>query len=207
MDAVLRLPRRRESNASPLIYHRLVAFCKAFHCPVASDKTTKPVRPFGNTHSASARQSRTCAWWGGPPYDRCYSIGSTETLPTLLCVSDFCEWYREKRDACDIIDITLKSRVIMHMITSTACRPTRRHVLSLSSARVHVRQAAWCLSRVEGRVIDEWRWGSRSLAFAGQLPWITQQHFVGVLQARRIDQVDVYFLFEWQRFCLWEPLG
>ena len=24
-----------------------------------------------------------------------------------------------------------------------------------------------------------------------RLPWITQQHFVGMLQARRIDQVDV----------------
>ena len=35
-----------------------------------------------------------------------------------------------------------------------------------------------------------------------RLPWITQQHFVGMLQARRIDQVDVYFLFEWQRFSL-----
>ena len=34
------------------------------------------------------------------------------------------------------------------------------------------------------------------------LPLITQQHFVGILQARRIDQVDVYFLFEWQRFFL-----
>ena len=33
------------------------------------------------------------------------------------------------------------------------------------------------------------------------LPWITQQHFVGMLQARRMDQVDDYFLFEWQRFC------
>ena len=31
------------------------------------------------------------------------------------------------------------------------------------------------------------------------LPWITQQHIVGMLQARRTDQVDVYFLFEWQR--------
>ena len=30
-----------------------------------------------------------------------------------------------------------------------------------------------------------------------RLPWITQQHFVGMLQARRIDQGDVYFLFEW----------
>ena len=37
-----------------------------------------------------------------------------------------------------------------------------------------------------------------------RLLWITQQHFVGMLQlqARRIDQVDVYFLFEWQWFCL-----
>ena len=34
------------------------------------------------------------------------------------------------------------------------------------------------------------------------LPLITQQHFVGMLQARRIDQANVYFLFEWQRFCL-----
>ena len=42
-----------------------------------------------------------------------------------------------------------------------------------------------------------------------RLLWITQQHFVGMLQlqARRIDQVDVYFLFEWQWFCLWEQLG
>ena len=41
------------------------------------------------------------------------------------------------------------------------------------------------------------------------LPWITQQHFaiVGILQARRIDQVDICFLFKWQRFCLSEQLG
>ena len=32
------------------------------------------------------------------------------------------------------------------------------------------------------------------------LPWITQQHFFGKLQARRIDQVDVHFLFEWEQF-------
>ena len=37
-----------------------------------------------------------------------------------------------------------------------------------------------------------------------RLPWITQQHFVGMLQARRIDQVDVYFLFQWPWFYLWE---
>ena len=35
-----------------------------------------------------------------------------------------------------------------------------------------------------------------------RLPWITQQHFVGMLQARSIDQVDVYFLFEWAWFYL-----
>ena len=72
MDAVLRLPRSSQTRFKrvSLIYHRSVAFCKAFHCLVASDKTTKPVRPFGSTHSASARQSRACAWWGGPPYDR-----------------------------------------------------------------------------------------------------------------------------------------
>ena len=35
-----------------------------------------------------------------------------------------------------------------------------------------------------------------------RLPWITKQHFVGMLQARRMDQVDVYFLFKWQQFYL-----
>ena len=40
-----------------------------------------------------------------------------------------------------------------------------------------------------------------------RLPWITQQHFVGMLQARRIDQVDVYFLFEWPWFYLFGGLG
>ena len=69
---MLRLPRSSQTRVKrvSLIYHRPVAFCKAFHCLVASDKTTKPVRPFGSTHSASAQQSRACAWWGGPPYDR-----------------------------------------------------------------------------------------------------------------------------------------
>ena len=37
-----------------------------------------------------------------------------------------------------------------------------------------------------------------------RLPWITSsiKIFVGMLQARRIDQVDVYFLFEWPWFYL-----
>ena len=33
------------------------------------------------------------------------------------------------------------------------------------------------------------------------LSWITQKYFLGMPQARRIEQVDVYFLFEWHRFC------
>ena len=62
-----------------------------------------------------------------------------------------------ERDACDVIDITLKSRVIMHMITSTARGPSRRRVLSLSSARTSTcmlcRQGAWRLSaRLSSRV-------------------------------------------------------
>ena len=59
-------------------------------------------------------------------------IGSAEALP-ILCVSDFCERERERERETPVtsIDITLKSRVIMYMITSTA--RTRRPVLSLSS--------------------------------------------------------------------------
>ena len=43
-----------------------------------------------------------------------------------------------ERDTCDGIDITLKSRVIMHMITSTARRPytsTRSEPVIVLSAR------------------------------------------------------------------------
>ena len=59
------------------------------------------------------------------------------SINSILCVSDFCERQRERERERETpvtsIDITLKSRVIMHMITSTA----RRRVLSLSTARVH----------------------------------------------------------------------
>ena len=60
---------------------------------------------------------------------------------------------------------------------------------------MHVKTRSLALERSieqQGRVIDERRWGFGSFAFAGQTVWITQQHFVGMLQARRIDQVDVY---------------
>ena len=90
--------------------------------------------------------------------------------------------------------------------------PTRRRVLSLSSARVHVKTRSLALecSRTAGSsdwwmTIGKGKLCVRWSACRGS-PW-TQQHFVGMLQARRIDQVDVYFLFKWQRFCLWEQLG
>ena len=77
-----------------------------------------------------------------------------------------------ERDACDVIDITLKSRVIMHMITSTARRPSTRsdsEPVERSNFEVHACKdkelGAW---EQQGRVIDEGRWGSGSFAFAGQ---------------------------------------
>ena len=75
------------------------------------------------------------------------------------------------------IDITLKSRVIMHMITSTARRPqasTRSdsEPVERSNFEVHdVKTRSLALERSieqQGRVIDERRWGSGSFAFAGQ---------------------------------------
>ena len=87
-----------------------------------------------------------------------YIIGSAEALP-ILCVSDFCERERERERETPVtsFDITLKSRVIMHMITSTARRPnasTRSESVECSC----IRQGAWCLSARaagNGRVIYE----------------------------------------------------
>ena len=56
------------------------------------------------------------------------------------------------------------------------------------------------LERSSSRVNDN-REGE-ALHSVVSLPLISQQHSVGMLQAGRIDQVDVHFLFEWQRFCL-----
>ena len=139
-----------------------------------------------------------------------FIIGSAEALP-ILCVSDFCERERERerekeRDACDVIHITLKSRVIMHMITSTARRPnasTRSEPVERSNFEVHVKTRSLALERSieqQGRVIDERRWGSGSFAFAVQTAVDHPAEFRW--QARRTDQVDVYFLFEWPWFYL-----
>ena len=85
-------------------------------------------------------------------------------------------WEVEReRDACDINDITLKSRVIMHMITSTARRPDAStsfdsEPVERLNFEVHVKTRSLALERSieQGRVIDERRWGSGSFAFAGQ---------------------------------------
>ena len=79
--------------------------------------------------------------------------------------------------------------------------PTRRRVLSLSS--VHVLDKELGVRALEQQAMVEWWWmtkGSVSFAFAGQ-PAVNHPVpiFVGMqLQARRIVQVNVYFLFEWK---------
>ena len=69
------------------------------------------------------------------------------------------------------------------------------HVKTKDKELVHV----LTLERSSSRVNDD-REGEALCSLV--MPWISQQHFVGMLQAGRIGQVDVYFLFEWQRFCL-----
>ena len=64
----------------------------------------------------------------------------------------------------------LKLQVIMHMITSTARRPyasTRSEPVQCASACKDKELGAWVLEQ-QGRVIDEWGWGSASFAVAGQ---------------------------------------
>ena len=62
----------------------------------------------------------------------------------------------------------------MHMITSTVRRPyasTRSEPVECSNFEVHVKTRSLALERSieqQGRVIDEWRWGSESFAFACQ---------------------------------------
>ena len=75
MDAVLRLPRRRVKRVSLIYYslqYRPVAFARRF---IVLSRVTKPRSQFvlltaRTWQRYSARQSRACAWWGGPPYDR-----------------------------------------------------------------------------------------------------------------------------------------
>ena len=75
--------------------------------------------------------------------------------------------------------------------------PTGRPVHSLLSAPVHVKTRSLALERSSSRV--EWLMNDdgevEALGSLVSRPLITQQYFVGMLQARIIDQVDVYFPF------------
>ena len=117
-----------------------------------------------------------------------------------------------ERDACDINRYHAEiasDHAYDYLDGETLCLWLCRRVLSLSSARVHVKTRSLALERSSSRV--EWLMNHdgevEALHSLVSLSWITQQHFVGMLQARRIDQADVCFLFEWQRFCLWEQLA
>ena len=83
----------------------------------------------------------------------------------------------------------------MHMITSTARRPnasTRSdsETVERSNFVVHVKTRSLALERSieqrQGRVMND-DGEVEALRSLVRLPWITQQHFVGMLQARRID--------------------
>ena len=140
-----------------------------------------------------------------------YIIGCAEALP-ILCVSDFVSSSSSSRERererplwrQSISRWNRKWSCMMHMITSTARRPnaSTRSQPVMSSVRVHyvkTRSLSLVRSSSRVRVIDEWRWEVEALRSLVSLPWITQCHFVDMLQAKKIDQVDVYFLFEWQR--------
>ena len=70
-----------------------------------------------------------------------------------------------------------------------------------TDSRKHVNTRSSALERRD-RENDEGDGEVEALRSLVSLPWITQQRFVGMPQARRTDKVDVYFLFKWQRFCL-----
>ena len=106
-----------------------------------------------NTKERGAGWNRPSMTWISDNRFFLLIIGSAEALP-ILCVSDFCERERE-RDACDVIDITLKSRVIVHMITSTSRRPnasTRSEPVERSNFEVlkNKELGAWALDWAAG---------------------------------------------------------
>ena len=74
-----------------------------------------------------------------------FIIGSAEALP-ILCVSDFVSSRERERDACDVIDITLKSRVIMHVITSTARWPNAYAYASTRSEPAAAVECSKCMT-------------------------------------------------------------
>ena len=115
-------------------------------------------------------------------------------------------WYHTEiasDHAYDYLDGALTQRVDAFWLW--ACR-----ALELRSACKDKELGAWALDWAAGSS-DGWMTPDdgevEALRSLVRLPWIIQQHFVGMLQARRIDQVDVYLLFEWPWFYLWEQLG
>ena len=110
-------------------------------------------------------------------------IGSAEALP-ILCVSDFCERERERERETPVTSLISRWNREWSCIWLPRRRvdPTRQRVLTriwacraleLRSACKDKELGAWALDwaagiEQQGRVIDEWRWGSESFAFAGQ---------------------------------------
>ena len=131
--------------------------------------------------SCPVTRTQTIIWktvyWFAPFFSVRILTRKVASAEPLYCASvTFVSGRERERDACDVIDITLKSRVIMHMITSTARRPnasTRSdsEPVERSNFEVHVKTRSLALERSieqQGQVIDERRWGSGSFAFAGQ---------------------------------------
>ena len=87
---------------------------------------------------------------------------------------------RERETPVTSIDITLKSRVIMHMITSTARRP---------NASTGKRQEAWRLSARACRDLA-------CRVFECILPWFTQYHFVFECSSAETRSLALELVFE-----------
>ena len=119
-----------------------------------------------------------------------------------------------ERDACDVIDITLKSWVIMHMITSTArIDPTRRRVLSLymSSARSACKDKelrAWALDRAAGSsdwwmMMGKWKLCVRWSDYRGSPSSISLACF----KQEELTKLMFIYFSNGPLFCLWEQIG
>ena len=149
-----------------------------------------------------------CIWH----HRRCTKISSVRKsanarVRNFYAYENFCDYSSS---------ITLKSRVIMHMITSTARRPyshvsTRSEPVECSSACKDKELGVWAIEQ-QGRVIDEWRSGRGSFAFAGQ-PVVDHLHPAAFRwhASSKKNRPSWCFLFEWQRFMplrtAWRAIG
>ena len=154
---VLKLPKlTRHWNKSGLQYieYPVTWFLEVPELP--DSKNSDPiVDHFVHCNINMLEQNSTCSGCGPPENYRKRGSASYIVRQWLLWESE-----REReRDACDVIDITLKSRVIMHMITSTARRPnasTRSEPVERSNFEVHDKElGAWALDWAAGST-DWW---------------------------------------------------